>query len=717
MFITRRNLNVLSKTCETLNVAPDIDTVPLTALGDEDLSITELHLSIQKSAYKVLRGSGLQQTILQTTSVLDSAPISDDDSQALVDILSGIWVELEIQDYPRRGMMHSPKLFLHTLVIGQCSRSLPLHELVADYMLRMIALTQNKIYIFVAFVEQLRKTVLKTSHITELPLAECIINFAKIPPITRSEFYLEAAIAVKLAAQIPSRDYKHYYGNSEGYGWACYFDMLNRLPGGSAFDRISKMCMEGILESWIRQKHPVPVISKWKSSVQLQAVLLLLEHRLEVMSETDAGLLLACFHKLLMVESVPRLRYLLQWAIVRILVQYRDLRQDVLRILDEHDVVTNPKYGAALMQIGRAIACLPDIEKSFVAKFLIQLVPLSASPKIILRHEAQWTFPVIFSHARDKDWSDLVESPGLSSLHRDICKLDSYDNPPLQRQYEAFDFAKQHNLPSLLEGDYLLIEPSERTRATQADFSLLPDLGTISSGRMIMVLGGVRLSQIKGQAAAANDAHATTVYSSIPIQTKSLTPYNGLSTSLSGRGDVAANGADVILVASLVDNAFNIGGLSRTGEIFGVTSMQVRNLKVLKNKDFTSVSVSSEGHIKIEELSVISVVDFIARRRLDGYTAIGVEQTDSSKILGQTGWSFPSKVILVMGSEREGIASEVLAAVDFCVEIKQFGQTRSLNVQTAAAVVLYEISRQHSCHAYERSKGAVRPAALVSDTM
>jgi len=636
--------------------------------------------------------------MIRTISALNLALASDADSQALVEILSAIWAELEIQDYPRRAIMHWPKLFLHPSVIRHCSKSSILRELVTDYMLRMIALTQNKIYIFVAFVEQLRKTALESPHITELPLAECIVSFAKTPPITRSEFYLEAAMAVKLAAQIPGRDYEYYYGNAEGYGWACYFDMLNRLPYGPGFDRISERSMQGILEPWIDQKHSVPVISKWKSSVQLQVVLLLLEHRLEVMSETDVGAFLACFHEMLMVESVPRLRHLLQWAIVRILVQYRHRREDVLRILDEHDLSSNPKYGAALMQIGRAIACLADTEKTFVARFLIQLVPLSASPKIILRHEAQWTFPVVFNHSRINGWTDLVESPGLASLHRDICKLDSYANPPPQRQHEAFEFSKQHNLSTLLEGDYLLIEPTERARATQADFSLLSDLDNVPAGRMIMGSGGVRQSQIKGHALAMSAAHATTFGSTIPIQTKSLAPYDDLSTSLYGGGSIATNGSDVILVASLVDNAFNIGGLSRTGEIFGVSSMQVRSLKVLKNKDFTSVSVSSEGHIKIEELSVVSVVDFITRGRLDGYTAIGVEQTDSSKILGQTGWSFPSKVILVMGSEREGIAPEVLAAVDFCVEIKQVGQTRSLNVQTAAAVVLYEISRQHSCH-------------------
>lgn len=54
----------------------------------------------------------------------------------------------------------------------------------------------------------------------------------------------------------------------------------------------------------------------------------------------------------------------------------------------------------------------------------------------------------------------------------------------------------------------------------------------------------------------------------------------------------------------------------------------------------------------------------------------------------------PKKAVLMLGSEREGIPAELLGEVDMCVEIEQRGETRSLNVQTAAAVVCYEWDRQ-----------------------
>jgi tRNA guanosine-2'-O-methyltransferase len=48
----------------------------------------------------------------------------------------------------------------------------------------------------------------------------------------------------------------------------------------------------------------------------------------------------------------------------------------------------------------------------------------------------------------------------------------------------------------------------------------------------------------------------------------------------------------------------------------------------------------------------------------------------------------------VLGAERTGMPADVLVECDECVEIRQWGSTRSMNVQTAAATVLYEWRRQ-----------------------
>lgn len=154
------------------------------------------------------------------------------------------------------------------------------------------------------------------------------------------------------------------------------------------------------------------------------------------------------------------------------------------------------------------------------------------------------------------------------------------------------------------------------------------------------------------------------------------------------------NGLEIIVIASLIENAHNLGGLSRVSEIMGVATLCFHSKEILKSKDFTSVSVSSEIWLPILELKIADIAEYFCAKKLEGYSVVGIEQTDRSIILGKEGYKLPKKVVLLLGSEKFGIPAELLAELDICVEIPQKGETRSMNVQTAAAVVLYEFCRQ-----------------------
>ena len=54
----------------------------------------------------------------------------------------------------------------------------------------------------------------------------------------------------------------------------------------------------------------------------------------------------------------------------------------------------------------------------------------------------------------------------------------------------------------------------------------------------------------------------------------------------------------------------------------------------------------------------------------------------------------PGGVALVLGNEQIGVDTDVLAAVDGIVEIPTFGVKNSLNVASAATVVVFEVLRQ-----------------------
>lgn len=47
--------------------------------------------------------------------------------------------------------------------------------------------------------------------------------------------------------------------------------------------------------------------------------------------------------------------------------------------------------------------------------------------------------------------------------------------------------------------------------------------------------------------------------------------------------------SDLIILSSLLIKPSNLGGLSRSGEVFGVRAIALDNLKHLKHNDFTSI--------------------------------------------------------------------------------------------------------------------------------
>lgn len=81
-----------------------------------------------------------------------------------------------------------------------------------------------------------------------------------------------------------------------------------------------------------------------------------------------------------------------------------------------------------------------------------------------------------------------------------------------------------------------------------------------------------------------------------------------------------------------------------------------------------------------------------SRSRHEGYVIVGLEQTGDSKSIQDA--PLESKMVLVLGKEKEGIPVPILQEVDYCIEIPQFGVTRSLNVHVSAAIAIWEYTRK-----------------------
>ena len=151
----------------------------------------------------------------------------------------------------------------------------------------------------------------------------------------------------------------------------------------------------------------------------------------------------------------------------------------------------------------------------------------------------------------------------------------------------------------------------------------------------------------------------------------------------------------IIIVASLVDKIPNLGGLCRTCEIFSAGLLVIPDLKMAQDKNFTSVSVTSENWMPILGVQPgVELFQFLQQKRKEGYLLCGLEQTSDS--VNIVSFQFPEKVVILLGMERYGIPVEYLGLLDKCVEIPQLGIIRSLNVHVSASILLYEYTKQRS---------------------
>ncbi len=157
---------------------------------------------------------------------------------------------------------------------------------------------------------------------------------------------------------------------------------------------------------------------------------------------------------------------------------------------------------------------------------------------------------------------------------------------------------------------------------------------------------------------------------------------------------------DVIVVASLIEKLPNLGGLSRTCEIFGATSLILSDARLVDDVAFKSVSMTSEKWLDISAVAPGALSAYLEEKKGAGYRIIALEQSSQSQSLAS--YDFPTKLCIVLGNESEGVPADILHVVDDCIEIPQFGRIRSLNVHVSASILLWEARKQRLLVADQR---------------
>jgi tRNA guanosine-2'-O-methyltransferase len=691
--------HVLALTDRTSNSPPQQS-------GYSDMSALQIFSAqLEESGHKSIQGEKFVSACNDIIQILDNTQPETLDDTILWRILEALWEEGDRQEYCRTVVCQIPPLFFHPRVIQVCGswdvsnpdeQGLP--NLLNTALERLGQLAAGKTYLLSTLLDSLRKGAFSHPNIVSLlPFEDIFLQFIEKPPSPKKEFLFEVAAAEKLETFFEHRNYSSYYGKREWHAYAALIDLINRIPNDQL--EVAKRVLDRLIEPWRTQKKPVPIISKWKETFQLQAMLLLSE---SCISQADADWYLNSFMYALNLEQWPRYRYLLEWIISRIYYRYPKLADrilpDLARLSD-----TAPIQIASLMKL--AVLAAPFLNsEDFALQLMTQLIPFSASPKVHIRHEAHWSFPIVFELAEKKQWPSITGNPAFKALNSHIRSLDKFKSPASTIRTLRLDAVEDFTLVNIFQGDYLTIETPERELVSYDDFANLweGDKKSLFDTYHVRIPLGIRKPgdteddlEFLEETGKAPKPDFTTA----PLQTKSgfelasLLPSAGLPSATPSRP------ASVILVASLIDNPTNLGGLSRISESFGLTALYINSLTHLASKDFQSTAVTSHKHLPIHELAIGHIPAFIIDMKRKGYEIVAIEQTDRSGMLGEENGdkdvgTLPKRCVLVLGSEKGGVTTEVLAVVDRCVEIKTVGVTRSLNVQTAGGIAVYEWWRE-----------------------
>lgn len=147
--------------------------------------------------------------------------------------------------------------------------------------------------------------------------------------------------------------------------------------------------------------------------------------------------------------------------------------------------------------------------------------------------------------------------------------------------------------------------------------------------------------------------------------------------------------APLILVSQGVEKPGNLGAMLRTADAAGVSAVIAADPVT----DWSNPNVvrGSKGTVFSVPVASASTAATLAWLRDRGIRTVAT--TPDTDVL-HTAADLTGSVGILVGTEKEGLTDEALEAVDVRVRIPMSGLVNSLNVATAAAVVLYEAVRQ-----------------------
>ena len=154
--------------------------------------------------------------------------------------------------------------------------------------------------------------------------------------------------------------------------------------------------------------------------------------------------------------------------------------------------------------------------------------------------------------------------------------------------------------------------------------------------------------------------------------------------------DIIADQPSIVLMADHLQDPHNFGAICRTAEAFGI-----HHICYPKNRSVQitpSVVKASAGAIEAMKLCKLTNLNQALKKLAQhGYWIYGAS-SNIGQPLDKTSFNFP--MVLICGSEHDGISPGLAKIIDEFVHIPLFGETSSLNVSVATGIIINKIASQ-----------------------
>ena len=148
----------------------------------------------------------------------------------------------------------------------------------------------------------------------------------------------------------------------------------------------------------------------------------------------------------------------------------------------------------------------------------------------------------------------------------------------------------------------------------------------------------------------------------------------------------------VIVVLENIRSAYNVGSVFRTADAFLLEAIYICGYTCRPpHKEIRKTALGAEE--TVDWLHFETAKAAIQHLHSLGYSVFAVEQVNGSEMLQDLQFGLNEKIAVVFGNEVTGVEQDTIQLCKGCIEIPQAGMKHSLNIATAAGVVLWELVR------------------------